>query len=364
MINSLTEQIKQSFTQAFSINNINCTNDEIDKYKIDLYDYITNKFNNLDNIVKNNTDEYNLQKLNDWNTNNLSILYKINHIVLQTISQNNKEIYEKLCDYISSSNLLSLILNLNKLLLSLIYSKIKLVIDSKNEKLEEELNSLKIKIKQLESDTRNNEHDKEQLQKLNIELTNMGIENKRLVDLIKKRQELETSGVNNLVKIIDKTHQVLEENHNVVRKEPIKAAAPIGVNTSKKQNKVVSSIDVNTSKELSNTVPIKQPSQADKSIDVFTSSDLTKYKELTDNKKRTKDENIEFDTLKKKKDKNLKYYNSLDEVTKMDNKQFFTYANPAEKYKQTRFKDKYLKYKNKYLQLKNELFNDQQMSLS
>jgi hypothetical protein len=227
----LKNTIKNNLENAFiRFSNLQCQGKNGDDKTVEKYNEFMRKILNeqlekVNKVIEKNNEVYNTQKLYDLTNNIPSLLYQLNNVVLNKAKENNEKLFSHMCVYISHDNLYKLILNVNKLILSIIVSKMKLVLDNNNNDLNGRIIEKENKIKELETQLdaikrvpvgNASQEDKDKLQsekgqleatieRLNKQLQELNDKNKRL-------NKLENEGISKLINIINSTQQIVDSN--------------------------------------------------------------------------------------------------------------------------------------------------------
>ena len=163
LISILEKDFKGAFTFDFDFNNelnelkkneMPCPNGEFDQKTIEKYNEnatkeINRQLDKLRDTIKANDNEFNNRKIEEWAKNKSSAFSKLKSIVLASVKKNNVALFSNFCSHVPAQNLYDLIFNVNKLILSIIISKLKLLVDSTNDNLKHQIAENEKKIAQL-----------------------------------------------------------------------------------------------------------------------------------------------------------------------------------------------------------------------
>jgi flagellar motility protein MotE (MotC chaperone) len=168
LISILEKDFKKAFTFEFDFNNesnelklneIPCPNGEFDQKSIEKYNdnaakEINRQMGKLREVIKANEKSFNEKKIDEWVSNKSSAFSKLKSIVLASVKKNNVVLFSNFCSHVPAQNLYDLIFNVNKLILSIVVSKLKMLVDSAstNEHLKHQIAENEKKIAELKKE--------------------------------------------------------------------------------------------------------------------------------------------------------------------------------------------------------------------
>jgi len=168
LISILEKDFKKAFTFDFDFNNesnelklneIPCPNGEFDQKSIEKYNdnaakEINRQMGKLREVIKANEKSFNEKKIDEWVSNKSSAFSKLKSIVLASVKKNNVVLFSNFCSHVPAQNLYDLIFNVNKLILSIVVSKLKMLVDSAstNEHLKHQIAENEKKIAELKKE--------------------------------------------------------------------------------------------------------------------------------------------------------------------------------------------------------------------
>lgn len=155
--------LEHDFKSSFEVNASTCPNVDkksAEKYNKDTANELKRQMDKIKRVIEANPNEFNEKKIDEWINNKSSILSKLRNIVLDNVKKNNNLLFTNFCSHVPSTSLNDLIFNINKLILSIVVSKVKLMVDSNNENLAHQIAEKDKQIGALEQDRLNiiNEH--------------------------------------------------------------------------------------------------------------------------------------------------------------------------------------------------------------
>ena len=234
LISILETDFKKAFTFEFDFNNesnelklneIPCPNGEFDQKSIEKYnDNVTKEINRqmgkLREVIKANEKSFNEKKIDEWANNKSSAFSKLKSIVLASVKKNNVVLFSNFCSHVPAQNLYDLIFNVNKLILSIVVSKLKMLVDSAstNEHLKHQIAENEKKIAELkkEHDTILKEHSGKATAEQQAEVDRL---NMVIADNEKRMAELETEHERKIKDHNDNSEKLTTEQKNKQQEE-------------------------------------------------------------------------------------------------------------------------------------------------
>jgi len=229
LISILETDFKKAFTFEFDFNNesnelkmnqLPCPNGEFDQKSIEKYNdtamkEINRQMAKLREIIKANKKSFNEKKIDEWINEKNSAFSKLKSIVLASVKKNNVILFSSFCSNVPVQNLYDLIFNVNKLILSIVVSKLKLLVDfnSTNEHLKHQIVENEKKIAELkkEHDAIIKEHT-DKSGKITVEQqAELDKLNKQISDNEKRMVELESEHERKIKDTVDNSDKMTNE---------------------------------------------------------------------------------------------------------------------------------------------------------
>jgi len=247
--------LEQDFKGAFEVNAGTCPNADkksAEKYNKDTANELKRQMDKIKRVIDANPNDFNEKKIDEWINNKSSTLSKLRNIVLDNVKKNNNLLFTNFCSHVPSASLNNLIFNINKLILSIVVSKVKLMIDCNNENLAHQIVEKDKQIEALKQEHLNiiNEHIKNSgnmtavqqldLERLNKQITDSNAEitrlksdheNKmrehneqsdKLTNERKQQQEEEITKLKHIINKKEETIKNLKETHTQKAQNKVK----------------------------------------------------------------------------------------------------------------------------------------------